>query len=174
MLKLSQLGHGTLAVVVAGAIAAGAVTLSGCGDNKPKQRPTPDGGGDAAMICSGSFTSPVDGAMLTVADDLNKSCTGALHTNISLATSADDGTNVDLYVNGAKVDTQKASGAEVHFLNVQLPQGTDMLQAVVSATCTLKATVTVNCNLPTCTITALPARPHELERRVLYVALARG
>ena len=29
-----------------------------------------------------------------------------------------------------------------------------MLQAVFSATCTLKATVTVNCNLPTCTITA--------------------
>ncbi len=89
MLKLSQLGHGGLAVVVAGAIAAGALT--GCGDNKPKARPTTDGGGDVAMICSGSFVSPMNGATLTVADDLNKTCSGALHTNVSLATSADDG-----------------------------------------------------------------------------------
>ena len=29
-----------------------------------------------------------------------------------------------------------------------------MLQAVFSATCTLTETVNVNCNLPTCTITA--------------------
>ena len=40
MLKLSQLGHGALAVAVAGAIAAG--TLMGCGDNKAKARPTPE------------------------------------------------------------------------------------------------------------------------------------
>ena len=106
------------------------------------------------MVCSGSFVSPVDGATLTAADDLSKSCSGSLHTNISLATSADDGTNVDLYVNGTKVDTQKVSGAEVHFMTVQLAQGANMLQAVFSATCTLKATVNVNCNLPTCTITA--------------------
>ncbi len=86
------------------------------------------------MICSGSFVSPMNGATLTVADDLNKSCSGSLHINVSLATSADDGTNVDLYVGSTKVDTQKVSGAEVHFMNVQLPKGTDMLQAVFSAT----------------------------------------
>ena len=152
MLKLSQLGHRGLAVVVVGAIAAGALT--GCGDNKPKARPITDGGGDTSMICSGSFVSPVNNATLTVADDLNKSCAGSLHTNVSLATSADDGANVDLYVGSTKVDTQKVSGAEVHFMTVQLSQGTNMLQAVFSATCTITATVTVNCNLPTCTITA--------------------
>ena len=104
MLKLSQLGQRGLAIAVAGAIAAGA--LVGCGDNKPKQRPTPDGGGDVGMICSGSFVSPVNDAMLTAADDLNKSCSGSLHTNVSLATSADDGTIVDLYVGTTKVDSQ--------------------------------------------------------------------
>jgi len=153
MLKLSQLGHGMLAVAVAGAIAAGALTLSGCGDNKPKQRPTPDGG-DAGMVCSGSFVAPMNNATLTVADDLNKTCSGSLHINVSVATSADDGANVDLYVGSTKVDSQKVSGAEVHFMNVQLPQGTNMLQAVFSATCTITETVMVNCNLPTCTITA--------------------
>ena len=152
MLKLSQLGHGALAAVVVGAIAAGAVT--GCGDNKPKARPTTDGGGDTSMICSGSFVSPTNGATLTAADDLNKSCSGSLHVNVSLATSADDGANVDLYVGSTKVDTQKVSGAEVHFMNVQLPNGPNMLQAVFSASCTISETVTVNCNLPMCKITA--------------------
>ncbi len=151
MLKLSQLGRGSLAAVVATAIAAGA--LMGCGDNKPKQRPTSDGG-DAAMICSGSFVSPVNNATLTVADDLTRSCAGSLHTNVSLATSADDGSTVDLYIGTTRVDSQKVSGAEVHFMNVQLPQGTDVLQAVFSASCTITETVTVNCNLPMCTITA--------------------
>src|SRR5581483_1194197 len=46
------------------------------------------------------------------------------------------------------------SGAEVHFMNVQLPKGTVMLQAVFSATCMFSETVTVNCNFPMCSITA--------------------
>jgi len=151
MLKLSRMGRGSLAVMVAGVIAAGA--LVGCGDNKAKQSARTDGG-DGGGICSGSFVSPISGATLTIADDINKSCSGSLHTNVSLATSADDGTNVDLYVGTTKVDSQKVSGAEVHFMNVQLPQGSDMLQAVFSASCTISETVTVNCNLPMCTITA--------------------
>ncbi len=152
MLKLSQLGRGSLALVVAVGISAGA--LVGCGDNKPKQRPATDAGGDAVGICSGSFVSPANNATLTIADDLNKSCSGSLHINVSLATSADDGANVDLYVGTSKVDSQKVSGAEVHFMNVQLPQGSNMLQAVFSASCTISETVTVNCNLPMCNITA--------------------
>ena len=146
MLKLNRVGLSPLVVVAAGAIAVGG--MIGCGDNKPKARPGVDGG-----LCSGSFVSPADGAKLTAADDLTRSCAGSLHTNVSLATSQADGTSVDLYVGGAKVTSATVSGAEVHFADVQLAQGSNTLMAVFSATCSLSATVTVNCNLPMCTIT---------------------
>ncbi len=129
-----------------GAIAVGG--LVGCGDNKPKM----NGGGDGGL-CSGSFVSPADTSTLTIADDLNHSCAGSLHTNVSLATSQADGTSVDLYVGGTKVASATVMGAEAHFANVQLAQGENALNAVFSATCSLMAKVTVDCHLPMCNIT---------------------
>ena len=154
MPKLTRWGFSyLLTATLAGVAGAG---LGGCGDNKPKGRPMTDGGdaGDGmGTTCSGSFISPTAGAMLTVADAIGGTCTGGFKINVRVATSQPDGTSVDLLVGTAKVATATVSGAEVHFDNVQLPEGSNTLKASFSTTCSLMATVNVNCNLPTCTIT---------------------
>ena len=136
------------AVLAALAFVAGG-GLSGCGDNKPKARLS-DGG-----LCSGSFISPANNATVTAADATGGSCANGFE--IVVATSQPDGTSVDLFVGAQKAATAAVSGAEVHFTGVILSEGPNMLKATFgsgASSCTLpEATVTVSCNLPTCTVT---------------------
>jgi len=156
MPKINRLGLSSVAAVAL--VAAVFAGPAGCGDNKPKAQIKPDGGNDGggndvATICSGSFISPADTATLTVADAIGGTCTGGFKTDIRIATSQPDGTSVDLMVGTAKVATSTVQGAEVKFTSITLPEGSNTLKASFSATCTLTAMVTVDCNLPTCSIT---------------------
>jgi hypothetical protein len=140
MRRLTLVGFVSLSVLWLGGV------LAGCGDNKPSQS------ADGSAACSGSFVSPLDGATLTEADDATTSCANGFQTNVSVATSQPDGTSVDLLIGTTKVATAKVSGAKVIFTAVQLSQGANTLKASFSSTCSLTATVTVNCNVPVCTL----------------------
>jgi len=151
-----------------------ALFLSACGDNKAPSLTgtggvtdggTPDGatgglggaggaGGGAPATCSASFVAPVDGAMLNVGSDpLVGACmTDGFHAKITVATSQPDGTTATLSVGNATSGTAKVTGSVVTFSNVSLPQGSQTLKVSFSTTCSVSAKVTVDCNLPTCTI----------------------
>jgi hypothetical protein len=142
-------------VVLGAAFMGLGLGLAGCGDNKPKLRPNTDGGSDVSLICSGSFISPTDTSTLTAADATSGSCDGGFKTTVTIATSVPDGTSVTLQVNGVNTGAPATvSGARVAFTDVQLGEQVNMLKAVFSSTCSLSASVTVNCNTPTCNITA--------------------
>jgi hypothetical protein len=150
MPKLTGLGLSYLTVAALVGV-AGAVTV-GCGDNKPKASLTPDGGDGGGGVCSGSFISPANGVTLTAADDVDKSCTNQFQIDVRVATSLAEGTAVDLAVGAVRFGTSNVSGAEVLFKSVQLSNGTNMLTATAGTSCSINATVTVDCSLPACNI----------------------
>jgi len=147
-----------------------ALFLSACGDNKSPSTGTggvtdggtPDGatgglggaGGGGGGTCSASFVAPVDGATLNVGSDpvVGACMTDGFHAKIQVATSQPDGTTATLSVGNATSGTAKVMGSVVTFSNVSLPQGSQTLKVSFSTTCSVSAKVTVDCNLPTCTI----------------------
>jgi hypothetical protein len=145
LFKLSLRGVVFSAVATAFGVAVLGGCLAGCGDDKPAVHN--DGG-----TCSGSFVSPADMAMLTEANDATKSCGDGFQTSVTVATSQPEGTSVDLLVGTAKAATARVAGAKVVFTGVQLAEGLNNLTASFSASCSLTAKVTVDCNLPLCSI----------------------
>ena len=156
----------TVALALAGLTMAAAGSLAGCGDNKPKAQILPDSGSDAAgggggsdanpdvtTVCTGSFISPADGASLTAANSAGGSCTGGFKTDVHVATNQPDGTSADLFIGSAKAKTATVAGAEVVFTGITIPDGASTLKVSFSATCSLTAMITVDCNLPACAIT---------------------
>lgn len=135
--------------------------------------------GDAGVACPvSSFVTPTAGQVLTPSGNgtgtgadaavgdggagdggaVVSACPGGnLTYDVKLATSAANGQMVALFAGSAQIATATANGAVVEFKNVQLAQGAQMLRAQVvgvPATCAAAmVNVTVDCMLPTCSIT---------------------
>lgn len=158
-----------------------ATAAVGCSDDPP---PPTDGGGDVVDAGDGGLTDtggdvgtdvgtdggglcpsvefirPAASAVLGVADDADNNCSNGFAYTVQLATNATVGTRLELLVNGRSAGNATVSGATVSFEGVQLDTGAmSTLQvrlAGSSATCGM-ATVSVDCNVPRCSITT-PAR----------------
>jgi hypothetical protein len=122
-----------------------------------------DGGTDTtppAPLCySVSFTKPVDNAMLSAADDKGgDQCADGFQYDIVIATGAPDGTSVQLFGGASLLAMTTVSGGAATFSNVQLASNgvTNLsIQFPTTMPCTdptTKAKVTVNCSVPTCSV----------------------
>jgi hypothetical protein len=105
-----------------------------------------------------TFTRPVDQAQLSAADDKNgDQCGDGFQYDVTITTSAPNGTSVLLFGDATMLATATASGGSVTFPNVQLASGSTVLSIQFPSTtpCTdasTKAKVTVDCSVPTCTV----------------------
>ena len=115
-----------------------------------------------------TFTKPVDQAQLSAADDKDHDqCADGFQYDVVIATSAPNGTNVQLLDGAMLLATVQATGGTATFTGVQLSVGPNNLSIQFPSTtaCTdpsTKAKVTVDCSVPTCTISRpiiSPAHP---------------
>lgn len=121
----------------------------------------PDTGVDGGGRCpSVEFIRPAASAVLGVADDTDNNCSNGFSYTVQFATNAATGTRLDLFVNGRMAGTTTVSGPTVRFENVQFDTGAmSSLEVRLSGESTAcgMTSLTVNCNVPRCQITA-PAR----------------
>ncbi len=119
--------------------------------------------GDAAPTCSyaTSFVVPSDGAQLTAKDDHSgKNCANGLITDVSVATSAPDGTPAQLFANDQLVSSATVSKAKVLFASVALPsKGPVVLRVTIGGADCQAVNISVDCGLPACSIAA-PKGPY--------------
>ncbi len=116
------------------------------------------GAGGTTVACyTTAFTMPASNTTLTVADDVDHTCSDGFSFNVQITSGAPDNTPVSLYngttllraatvMNGAaSFSVQLSSGSTPQTLSVQYP-GT--------ATCNVTRTVTVSCDssAPTCSV----------------------
>ncbi|HET6283259.1 MAG TPA: hypothetical protein VFH73_20045, partial [Polyangia bacterium] len=130
------------------------------GDVKVDVPDAGDTGMDAPVICpTGTFVKPLADAMLTAADDKDgDSCVNGFQYDVTIATNAPAGTSATLFANATQVGmAQMVTGATVTFagatLNAQGPVELTV-QFGTDDTCKVKASVMVNCMVPTCNVTA--------------------
>ncbi|MDB4929120.1 MAG: hypothetical protein JWM10_1604 [Myxococcaceae bacterium] len=120
-----------------------------------------DTGTDSGGLCpSVEFIRPAPAAVLGVADDLDNNCSNGFAYGVQFATNAAIGSRLELYVNGRLAGNTTVSGATVRFEGVQFDTGaTSTLEVRLpgSATACGMSTVSVDCGVPRCSITA-PAR----------------
>jgi len=123
------------------------------------------GGTDGGQCYTASFVSPKDGAQLNEANDSDNDCSNGFTTDITVAVAAPDGTSVELLSGGASLATASVSGASATFTAVQLDTGvpsTLTLRIDNNPSCDVTATMTVDCNVPACSIskpTLSPTHP---------------
>jgi hypothetical protein len=156
------------------------MALVGGGDGSAADRndasggDTKDGGDGATTDASASevattcpvvsFTSPVNMTKFTAADDASgMSCAGGFKHDVTVAVTAVTGTVVELH--GAVVAgnvasppllaTSTVTNNVVTFKNVQLSEGSTTLSIEIAGVkCTPTVAVSVDCKLPTCTVSA--------------------
>lgn len=120
-----------------------------------------DTGRDGGSVCpSVEFIRPTGMAVLGVADDADNNCSNGFAYAVQFATNAPSGTRLELFVNGRTAGTTTVSGPTVRFDAVQFDTGAMSTLEVRVAGQTVACgmtTVSVNCNVPRCSITA-PAR----------------
>ena len=142
----------------------------GCGGDTGGLAPSDDSGsetggetGEGGVCASGSFVTPADKAKLGVADDTSgKKCADGLVTDVTVATTAPDGTKATLFANDKEVGSATAASAKLVFTKVAFPsKGAVALKVQIGtdATCVTTASITVDCGLPLCTIAA-PKGPY--------------
>ncbi len=120
-----------------------------------------DIGTDGGGLCpSVEFIRPAPSAVLGVADDSDNNCSNGFAYGVQIATNAPVGSRLELLVNGRSVGNTTVSGATVRFEGVQLDTGAmstlEVRRSGTTTTCGT-STVSVDCNVPRCSITA-PAR----------------
>lgn len=119
-----------------------------------------DAGSDAGMCPSVEFIRPTSSAVLGVADDMDNNCSNGFAYGVQIATNAPIGSRLELFVNGRSVGNTTVSGPTVRFEGVQFDTGAmstlEIRRSGSAVTCGT-ATISVDCNVPRCTITA-PAR----------------
>jgi hypothetical protein len=163
------LGLGVGSILLCG---LGARALPGCGGSDTSGLgPIEDGGdtgGDGSDTGDGgscsyatSFVLPADGAKLGVADDKSgMKCSGGLITDVTVATSAPDGTPGKLFANDTRVGTATAAGAKLIFSGIALPsKGPVVLRVSVADSDCGSENVTIDCGVPSCSISA-PKGPY--------------
>jgi hypothetical protein len=120
-----------------------------------------DVGTDGGGLCpSVEFIRPAPSSVLGVADDTDNNCSNGFAYGVQIATNAPVGSRLELLVNGRSVGNTTVSGATVRFEGVQLDTGAmstlEVRRSGTTNTCGT-STVSVDCNVPRCSITA-PAR----------------
>lgn len=104
-----------------------------------------------------SFIRPLDMTLLTPKDDaVADNCAAGFQYDVSVSTGAKDGETFKLFEGSQEVGSAVAMGAQVTFRNAQLSsQGTNKLTVQWNGRtdCQASLMVTVDCNVPTCTIT---------------------
>jgi hypothetical protein len=121
-------------------------------DTAPEAPPPP-------ACYSVSFTKPVDNAQLSAADDKNgDQCADGFQYDVVIGTGAPDGTAVQLFGGASLLKMVTVSGGTATFADVQLASsGVTNLSIQFPSTmpcvdATTKAKVTVDCSVPTCTL----------------------
>jgi hypothetical protein len=112
-----------------------------------------DGGGRCPSV---EFIRPAPSAVLGVADDLDNNCSNGFAYGVQFATNAAIGSRLELYVNGRLAGNTTVSGATVRFEGVQFDTGAmSTLEVRLPGTTTAcgMSTVSVDCNVPRCSIT---------------------
>ncbi len=105
-----------------------------------------------------SFVKPIDQGQLSAADDKDgDQCVDGFQYDVVVDTAAPNGTVVELFSGSMLLSSQAASGGAVTFSSVVLSSGVNNLaiQYPSTAPCTdasTKVKVTVNCEIPACTI----------------------
>ncbi|HEY2904079.1 MAG TPA: hypothetical protein VGL59_26055 [Polyangia bacterium] len=106
-----------------------------------------------------AFVKPLDQAILTAADDKDADqCADGFQYDVKINSSdAPDGASVNLLAGNVMVGTGTIASGSVTFTSVQLSTGDTQLSIQFPSTmpcsaATTKAKVTVNCNVPACTI----------------------
>lgn len=153
------------------ASAVSALTFAGCGDGEEgggspstggsggsggTGGTSGTGGSDGGSCYAQTFTSPVDGATLTVANDKNADCSDGVDIDVTVATTAPDGTKATLYADASEVGTATAAGAVFKFTGITLQSKANVTLEVRlddDATCKQSISVTTACEGPTCEIT---------------------
>lgn len=132
-------------------------TDGGTGDVKVDAPNDADGGpdGDGGGTCpTVSFVKPTDNAALSETDDADGDCGNGVQSDVTVATSAPDGTTATL--SGAnKQFTATVTNAVAKFTGVSFPVGATTLSVQVgtSSKCSATAHVTATCaGKPSCTI----------------------
>ena len=119
-----------------------------------------DSGTDGGMCPSVEFIRPTASAVLGVADDTDNNCSNGFTYGVQIATNAPLGSRLELFVNGMSVGNTTVSGATVRFEGVQFNTGAMSTLEVRRSGSTVScgtATVSVDCNVPRCEISA-PSR----------------
>ena len=119
--------------------------------------PADTGPADAGPMCpSVEFVRPTTGAVLGVSDDADHNCSNGFAYTVQLATNAAVGLRLGLYVNGRQASTSVVAGPTVTFPAVQLDTGATTaleVRLIDGATSCATSRVTVNCNVPRCSVT---------------------
>ncbi len=117
-----------------------------------------DIGTDAGPRCpTVEFIRPTATAVLGVADDADNNCSNGFSYSVQFATNAPVGSRLELFVNGRSVGNNTVSGATVRFEGVQFDTGAmSTLEVRLPGTTVAcgTTTVTIDCNVPRCSITA--------------------
>ena len=126
---------------------------------------SPDAGSDGSAgappppACyTTSFVKPIDQGQLSAADDKDgDQCVNGFQYDVVIDTAAPNGTVVELFSGAMLLGSVQASGGTATFSSAVLSSGANNLsiQYPSTAACTdasTKAKVTVNCAIPTCTI----------------------
>lgn len=111
-----------------------------------------DGGPQCAAI---TFDSPKSGAELTAADDKDKDgCTNGFQYDVTVSTSANEGTVAKLYANNNLVTSAMVSGGKVLFPGVSMDSnGSTVLKVQIGPqSCYETSTVKVVCGGVSCSI----------------------
>jgi hypothetical protein len=155
-------GAGTGGAGTGGAGTGGAGTGGGGTGGNPDAAAGNDGGNDVPVTpaCYGvTFTKPVDGAQLSAADDkAGTQCATGFHYDVVISTTAPESTPVNLFGGASMLAATTVTGGTATFSNVQLASSgsTNLsIQFPTTMPCTdptTKAKVTVDCSVPTCTI----------------------
>jgi hypothetical protein len=155
------------ALLVVGSALLGLSVAGGCGGDDGADIPGKGGadagddgaggtGGGGACAYSTSFASPTGGTTLDANDDLDGDCSNGVQLDVTVATSAPNGTAATLRADGATIGTATASGAKLLFQNVQLASsGSTQLSVELDAypDCTASIQVTTACGSTECKIT---------------------
>jgi hypothetical protein len=166
-MRAKNLLHFALLSLVFGMVATHA---GGCGGGDlaglgPDQDGSTDGDAETGGTCAyaASFVTPAADAKLGVADDTTgNKCAAGLVTNVRVATSAPDGTAGKLLADGKQVGTATATSAQFVFAGISLPsKGAVQLRVQIGddATCGATESITIDCNVPACSITT-PKGPY--------------
>ena len=119
-----------------------------------------DSGTDGGACPSVEFIRPTASAVLGVADDTDNNCSNGFAYGVQIATNAPIGSRLELFVNGMSVGNTTVSGPTVRFEGVQFNTGAmstlEVRRSGSPVSCGT-ATISVDCNVPRCEISA-PSR----------------